>query len=247
MWRFRVFAASWFVLLAYWAVLGAALVTAEPAEPQRSAAARRDGPRHVEGICVRRGRGGRHRADRAADIRHWRPARLRGRRFCRPRRGACRFPLCARGAFGRSARAADPLGPCARRSRSAARCCSSASALAMLCAAIAHGGRQPSRREPAAQLPAADLPAHDRESDDLRDVRRASCPSSRSQARSRSAAVHAVALAAGSASVTFAIAGTGAALGRALAGRTRWRRAVSAAAAAGILGVRGLRARFAAF
>ncbi len=28
LWRFRVFAASWFVLLAYWTALGAALVTA---------------------------------------------------------------------------------------------------------------------------------------------------------------------------------------------------------------------------
>ena len=59
------------------------------------------------------------------------------------------------------------------------------------------------------------------------------------------AAVHAFALAAGSASVGFAIAGAGAALGRNLPD-ARWRRAVSAAAAAGIIafGVYGLFAAF---
>ncbi len=59
------------------------------------------------------------------------------------------------------------------------------------------------------------------------------------------AAVHAFALAAGSASVGFVIAGTGAALGRNLPD-ARWRRAVSAAAATGILvfGVYGLFAAF---
>ncbi len=59
------------------------------------------------------------------------------------------------------------------------------------------------------------------------------------------AAVHAFALAAGSASVGFAIAGSGAAVGRNLPD-ARWRRAVSAAAAAGIVafGVYGLFAAF---
>ena len=130
-----------------------------------------------------------------------------------------------------------------RRSKSAARCYSSASAFP--CSGGNRARRkQPSRREPAASslLPTFLLTIVN----PMTLVMFAGIVPQLPLAGSiGNAAVHAFALAAGSASVGFAIAGAGAALGRNLPD-ARWRRAVSAAAAAGILafGVYGLFAAF---
>ena len=207
MWRFRVFAASWLVLLAYWIALGAALVTAGSAPAERgsaSAAARsRRDQLHVEGICVRRSRGGLDRADRAPDIQHGSPGGLRGRRFRRTRGGACRFPLCACGAYRSERSCCRCSRPMPRRSKSAARCSWSAWAFPC-CWRQSRTAEAAVAPRPAASSLAADLPAHDRESDDARGVCRDRAPAARSRARSRMRRCMRFALAAGSASVRFA-------------------------------------------
>ncbi len=92
--------------------------------------------------------------------------------------------------------------------------------------------------------PDADLPAHDREPDDARRVRGHRAAAARG-GLVREGGGFALALAAGSVAVQLAIAGSGAALGRAMPGENG-RRAITAAAAAGIVafGIYGLASAF---